>query len=47
MKTKQQQQQQKKKRSHHGAAEKNSTRNREVVGLIPALAHWVKDPALP
>ena len=24
----------------------NLTRNHEVVGLIPALAQWVKDPAL-
>ena len=24
----------------------NPTRNREVVGLIPGLTQWVKDPAL-
>ena len=25
----------------------NPTRNHEVSGLIPALAQWVNDPALP
>ena len=33
--------------SRHGAAETNPTRNREVGGLIPGLAQWVKDLALP
>ena len=33
--------------SHLGALEMNLTRNYEVVGLIPGLARWVKDPALP
>ena len=32
--------------SYHGAVETNLTRNHEVVGLIPGIAQWVKDPAL-
>ena len=31
--------------SRHGPAETNPARNHEVVGLIPDLAQWVKDPA--
>ena len=32
--------------SHCGAVETNPTRNHRVVGLIPGLTQWVKDPAL-
>ena len=31
----------------HGAVEMNPTRNHEVVGSIPGLDQWVKDPVLP
>ena len=32
--------------SRRDAAKTNLTRNHEVVGLIPGLTQWVKDPVL-
>ena len=37
----------KKRGPRHGTVETNPTRNPEVLGLIPGLAQWVKDLALP
>ena len=34
-------------RSSRGTVEANPTRNHEVVGSIPGLIQWLKDPVLP
>ena len=33
--------------SRHGTEEMNPTRNHEVMGPIPGLTQWDKDPPLP
>ena len=32
--------------SRRGAAEMHPTRNHEIVGSIPSLVQWVRDPVL-